>query len=596
MLQNRFSKTLLLSLALGGFVAACSPSNSPDGSGQKVVRVPMGDDPKGADPAQLNDQVSAELSGQIFEGLLQFSYLGPAGEVEAALAESLPILKDQDTTLVFRIRKDVKFQDDPAFPDGKGRLINAHDFVYSFKRVADPKLISPNWWMFDGMIVGLNEWRKALEEAPAEERQAIWDREIAGLRAPDTHTLELKLTRSYPQLFQILAMTHASVVAREVVNKYGPEIMSHPVGTGAYRLKEWRRGSKIILEKNPTYREVLYPSIGTNEERSKGLLEASGKKLPFIDEIHFDIFKEEQPRWLSFLASNLDITGIPKDNFVDTIDASGELKKDLIQKGFRLEKTLSLTSWWLEFNLKDAFLGKHKKVRQALAHAFDRERALDLLYNNRGRLAGGPITPTLEGGEGVPQDAYKFDLELAKKLMSEAGFPGGKGVPELTFDLRGAGTTNRQLAELVQENFAKVGVKLKIVGNSFSEALSKQKESRFQVMLGGWAADYPDPENYLQLFYGPNAAPGPNSASLKNAEYDKLYEKIRTMRPSPERLKAIVRMHQILADEVPVIFFFHSMSYTVYRSWLKNYKPHEFLYGTTKYWDLDLETKKKVLN
>jgi len=596
MLHNSQASKILFLCSLALLAPACTPSSSPDASGKKIVRIPMGDDPKGADPAQANDQVSAELAGYIFEGLLQFSYLGPAGEVEASLAESLPILKDGDKTLIFRIRKDVVFQDDPAFVDGKGRQVTAHDFVYSFKRIADPKLISPNWWMFEGMIVGLNEWREALKTAAPEERQAIWDQEIPGLKASSSHTLEMRLTRSYPQLYQILAMTHASVVAREVVNKYGPEIVSRPVGTGAYRLKEWRRGSKIVLEKNPSYRTVLYPAIGTNEERSKGLLESSGKAIPFIDEIHFDIFKEEQPRWLSFLASNLDITGIPKDNFVDTIDASGDLKNDYIKKGFRLEKTLSLTSWWIEFNLKDAFLGKHKKVRQAFAHAFDRERALELLYNNRGRLAGGPITPTLEGGEGIPQDAYRFDLELAKKLMADAGFPNGKGVPEITFDLRGAGSTNSQLAELIQGNFAKLGVKLKIIGNSFPEALAKQKEARYQIMLGGWAADYPDPENFLQNFYGPNAAPGPNGANFANAEYDRLYEKIRTMRPSPERVKAIVRMNQILAEDVPVIFFFHSMTYTVYRSWLKNYKPHEFLYGTAKYWDLDLETKKKLLN
>ncbi|MEO5667685.1 MAG: ABC transporter substrate-binding protein [Bdellovibrionota bacterium] len=596
MLQNSFTQKLLVVAALISFASGCTRSASPDGSGRKVVRIPMGDDPKGADPAQANDQVSAELIGYVFEGLLQFSYLGPAGEVEASLAESLPILKDKDTTLVFRIRKNIVFQDDPAFPDGKGRGVVADDFVYSFKRIADPKLASSNWWMFDGMILGLNEWREALKTAKPEDFQKLWDSDVAGLKATDPYTLQIKLTRSYPQLFQILSMAHASVVSREVVAKYGPEIVSHPVGTGAYRLKEWRRGSKIILEKNPTYREVLYPSIGTNEERQKGLLEASGKKLPFIDEIDFDIFKEEQPRWLSFLAGNLDLTGIPKDNFVDTIDASGDIKKEFIQKGFRLEKTLSLTSWWIEFNLKDAVLGKNKKLRQALAHAFDRERALELLYNNRGRLAGGPITPTLEGGEGIPQDAYKYDVEVAKKLMSEAGFPDGKGLPEFTFDLRGAGSTNRQLAELVQENFAKVGVKLKVVGNSFSEALSKQKEARFQVMLGGWAGDYPDPENFLQNFYGPNAAPGPNSSNLTNSEYDKLYEKMRTMRPNPERVKAIVRMNQILAEEVPVIFFYHSMSYTVYRSWLQNFKPHEFLYGTAKYWDIDLETKKKVLN
>lgn len=572
----------------------CTPKKSVE-SNEKIVRISMGDDPKGADPAQVSDVVSAEFTGLIFEGLLQFSYLGPAGEVEAALAESLPILQDGDKTLVFRIKKDVRFQDDPAFLDGKGREINAHDFVYSFKRLADPSLLSPNWWMFDGMIVGLNEWREALKNAKPEDRQAIWDQAIAGLHANDTHSLSLRLTRPYPQIFQILAMTHASVVAREVVQRYGEEIVNHPIGTGPFKLKTWTRGSKIELVKNPNYRSNKYPEIGTQEERSEGLLEASGKKFPFLDGVDIHIFKEEQPRWLSFLSGKLDITGIPKDNYVDTIDASGQIKSELYEKGFRLQKSLSLTTWWIEFNLKDAFLGKHPKVRRALAHAFDRSRALELLFNNRGVLAGGPITPTLEGGDGLSQTAFVFDLEKAKKLLAEAGFKDGKGVPELSFDLRGPGTTNRQLAELLQENFSKLGIKMKIIGNSFPEALSKLKEARFQIMLGGWAADYPDPENFLQLFYSPNAAPGPNSSNFKNAEYDRLYEKIRTQRPSPDRVVSIRRMNQILQEEMPVVFFYHSTTYAVYREWLKNYKTHEFLYGSQKYWDLDLESQKKLL-
>jgi ABC-type transport system substrate-binding protein len=591
------SKRIVLffsTLALAGLLASCTPKPE-SGSAEKVLRLSLGDDPKGVDPAQVSDQVSASVTGLIFEGLLQFSYLGPAGQVEPALAESLPILQDGDKTLIFRIRKGVRFQDHPAFPDGKGRAVTAHDFVYSFKRIADPKILSPNWWMFDGMIVGLNEWRQALEKCSPEERQALWDADIEGIKAGDSNTLTLKLTRPYPQIFQILAMTHTSVVAREVVSKFNEEIINHPVGTGPYQLKTWTRGSKIILERNPNYRELLYPSIGTNEERAAGLLDAAGSKVPFVERIEIQIFKEEQPRWLSFLSGKLDITGIPKDNFVDTIDASGNLKAEMIQKGFRLEKNLSFTTWWIEFNLKDPFLGKHPKVRKAMAHAFDRERALELLYNNRGRLAASPITPTLEGGESHSQDAYAFDLEKAKKLLKEAGFPDGKGVPELTFDLRGPGTTNRQLAELLQENFSKIGIRLKVVGNSFPEALSKLKEARFQIMLGGWAADYPDPENFLQLFYSPNAAPGPNSANFKNAEYDRLYEKIRTQRPSPDRVKSIQRMVAILQEEMPVIFFFHSMSYTVYRSWLKNYKSHEFLYGSERYWDIDLETQKKFL-
>jgi oligopeptide transport system substrate-binding protein len=584
---------LITTLALLG-LAACTGTQTST-SNRKVLRLALGDDVKAADPAQANDTISAEVTGHIFEGLLRFAYLGLSGQVEAELAESLPVMKDSDKTLIFRIRSGVSFQDNEAFPNGKGREVTAQDFVYSFKRIGDPKVASPNWWMFDGMVVGFNEWREALSKANDDERQAIFDQDIEGLLAPDPRTLQFKLTRPYPQILQILAMTHASVVAREVVNKYGPEIISHPVGTGAFMLKDWQRGSKITVVRNPKFREVQYPSIGTDEERSAGLLAASGKRLPALDEIQWSIIKEEQPRWLNFMSGQLDKMGIPKDNFGDAIGSDGELTPELSKKGFVLDKSLSMTNWWIEFNLKDPVLGKNRKLRQALAYAFNRSRALELLYNNRGILSSSPITPTIEGGDDVPEAPYTHDLEQAKKLLAEAGFAGGKGLQPLSFDLRGPGTTNRQLGEMLAADFAKIGVQLNVVANSFPEALSKAKEGRFQLMLGGWAADYPDPENFLQLFYGKNAAPGPNSASFVNAEYDQLYEQIRTQRPSASRKKSIRRMVEILHAEVPVVFFFHSMSYGVRRAWLLNHKPNEFLYGTGRYYDLDLALKAKLL-
>ena len=342
-----------------------------------------------------------------------------------------------------------------------------------------------------------------------------------------------------------------------------------------------------MLVKNPSYREDFYPANGTQNEKESGLLSAAGAKLPFVEEVQYDVVKQEQPRWLLFRTGDLALTGIPKDNFKEAIGADGSLTPQLTSEGIRLHKAMSLTSWWLEFNLKDPLLGKNKNLRKAIAFAFDRAKALTLLYNDRGVLSVGPIPPSLEGGANLPAFPYEYNLEKAKKALADAGFPSGKKLPALSLDLRNPGKTSREFGELLQANLAAIGIKLDVVANSFPEALEKAKSGRYQIMFSGWAADYPDSENFLANWYGPNKAPGNNSSNFVNKEYDTLYDQIRVQLPSPAREKAIVRMVQILNDEVPGAFFFHGMEYEVTRGWLKNYKSHLLLYGTAKYLDIE---------
>ncbi len=557
---------------------------------KKVLRLALSEDVKTSDPAVANDVVSAELVETIYEGLLDFSYLGRLGELSPALAEAMPTFKEKNRSVHFRLRKDVYFQDDPAFPGGKGRALTSEDVIYSLKRIADPATNSPSWWMFDGVIVGFNEWRESMQKSTPKERQALFDGPIAGLLAPNAHTLIIKLINPTPLLLQVLAMGPASVVPREAVEKYGQDFGNHPVGTGAFRLKEWVRGSKVLVERNPTFRNEFYPTVGSHEDRQAGLLIPASKPIPFVQEIFWSIIKEEQPRWLKFRNRELDVSVIPKDNFTEAIDNSGRLSSELSKEGIVVHKAPSMTTWWIEFNLKDPILGANLKLRKALAHAFDRARALELLHNNRRTLSASPLPLFLEGATSFKNtNPYPYDIAAASRLLAEAGFPEGKGLPELSFDLRGPGTTPRQLGELIKSNFEKIGVKLKILANSFPEALEKQKTSRYQMMLGGWAGDYPDPENYLQLFVSTNAAPGTNATNFKNKEFDSLYAQIRYEQPSSGRTKRIGRMVNILQEEVPCIFFFHALDYRLSRSWLKNYRHHMLNYGTGKYLDVELK-------
>jgi len=536
------------------------------GDGRKVLRLALGDDVKFADPAQMNDQISAQFTELIFEGLYGFSFIGKTDEVVPLLAAEPLKFEDSGKRVIVKLRKGVEFQDDPAFPNGKGREVTVEDFIYSFKRMSDPRLNGPNFWSLDGIIEGLNEWRDAIGKAKDNAtRDTLFNNPIKGFEAKDPYTLVFRLKKVYPQLPFILSMPHMSVVAKEVVTKYGPEIISHPVGTGPFMLREWVRGSKMRVVRSEKY-----------------------QPRPGLDEITFDIIKEEQPRWLKFLRGELDESGIPKDNYLDAIDADGSLKKELTDKGIKLHKELSLTTWWIEFNLKDPVLGKNPKVRQALACAFDRKRALELLFNNRGILAEAPIPPVIEGARDLPKFSYEYNVDRAKTLLREAGFPEGKGLPELSFDLRGPSSTNRQLGELLRDNFSKIGVTMKILANSFPEAIEKQKTSRFQMMLGGWAADYPDAENFLQNFASQSRPPGPNSSNFSDPAYDKLYTEVRTQLPGTTRTANIRTMVEILQREVPGIFFYTSMDYRLTQKWLTTYRYHPMYNGIPRHWDVDL--------
>lgn len=580
--------SLLLLIAL--LSGSCSPKNRREKGGKKVVHLYFRDDVKSADPAHFSDVVSAEFSAHIFEGLLGFSYLGRPDQLQPVLAQNLPEKKDKGRTLIFRLKKGIHFADDPAFPNGLGRAVTAQDFIYSFKRISDPHTDGVNWWAFDGVIEGLNSWRENLSQATSpEEKKIAFDKAVPGLQSPDAHTLIIKLTKVYPPMLYILAMVHSSVVAREAVEKYGPEIQNHPVGTGPFKLREWVRGSKMILEKNPKYRDDFYPNVGSEEARQAGLLKAAATKVPFVDEIHYDIIKEEQPRWLKFRAGELDNCVIPSDSFSESIGADGQLKAELKDKGIQLRKSLIQTTWWIEFNHKDALLGSKLKLRQALALAFNRGRSLEILHNNRGLLANGPYPPNLEAGSELPSYPYEHNLARAKALLAEAGFPDGKNLPELSFDLRGPGSTNRQLGELIQDDFSKIGVKVKIIANSYPEAIEKQRKSRFQMMLGGWAGDYPDPENFLQNFYGPNAAPGPNSSNYSNKEFDRLYVQIRSQYPSPERRGTLRKMVEILNRDAVVALWYNDVEYIVLQPWLKNFAQNPLYYGKGKFLDINLK-------
>ena len=544
---------------------------------------------KGLDPAFADDLYSGIEVMRVYEPLVQYHYLKRPYVLEGGLAEGLPEISKDGKTYTFKIKKGIMFQDDAAFAktNGKGRELTAEDFIYSWKRIADPKLNSPQWWLFDGKVVGLNEWRDTQSKAPKVDYDAL----VAGLKALDSHTLQIQLkARSY-QFVYYLAMPAACAVAREVVEKYGAEFLNHPVGTGAFKVAEYNPASKIVYVKNPTFRKEVYPSEGAPGDQEKGLLGDAGKQLPLLDKIVMTVHTESQPQWLNFMKGELDFSTVPKDSFDQAITKEKALKPELVEKGINLIIDPQLDVTHLSFNMADPLISKSKELRQAMTLAIDWEKMIEIFYNGRALSAQGVIPPGLTGYDPNYKNPYKtHDIAKAKELMKKAGYPDGKGLPPLEY-ITQSDSTARQFTEFYQKEFAQLGITLKVQSYSWPELQQSIKNKKGQIWSYAWGADYPDAENFLQLFYSKNSSPGPNDANYSNPEFDRLYEQSLTLADSPERTALYQKMASMAVEDAPWAFGVHRLVYTLTHKWMKNYKPHEFL-GLSKYYRIDTSVRK----
>ncbi len=572
-----------ISLLLGG----CAKKEDPN---LKVLNLVVSSKVKGMDPIYASDKYSNNEIARVYEGLLEYHYLKRPYTLVPNLAASMPTVSDDGLTYTFKIKQGVLFHDDPCFPAGKGRELVADDFVYSIKRLADPKLQSLGWWLIDGKIAGLNQWR----EKNAKRDKVDYDEEIEGIKALDKYTLQFKLAKPFPQFLYALAMPFTFVVAKEAVEKYGKEFLNHPVGTGPFILPEFKQSNKIVYVRNPKFRKKLYPSEASEEFVKAGYLEDAGKPLPLVDKIVVNIMIESQPRWLNFLKGKLDYIGIPKDNFDSAIVPGKGLSDKLAEKGIGLMVSPSLDVTYIAFNF-DHKIFQDRRVRQAISLAFDTYESNKLFYNGRALPAESIIPPGIAGYIKDYKNPYKGpNIEKAKKLLAAAGYPDGKGFPEIVYDTT-ASTVARQQGEFFVKRMALIGIKARIQQNTWPE-MNKRINNRQAMMWGiAWSADYPDAENFLQLLYGPNKVPGSNKANYQNPEFDRLFEKAAKMQDSPERTALYEKLNRMVAEDTPWIFGVHRQSYVLRHAWLKNYLISDFDSGQAQYLNIDLKKKKEIL-
>jgi oligopeptide transport system substrate-binding protein len=615
LLKNRNSRTYFLALILLAalFILSCT-AKKPD----RALHLVMLENPKSLDPAQAIDALAAEAIGNVYETPLQYHYLKRPYELVPLLLEKMPEYSKDGLTVTLKFKHGVHFQDDPCFKNSQGRELIAEDFIYSLMRVADPKNLSDGWWTLDGKIKGLNEWRAE----SAKKSSTDYSTPISGLQALDRYTVQIKLEKKYPQLNYILAMTPSSVVSREAVEKYGPEFSNHPVGTGPFIISEYIRSSHITYEKNKTFHGENFPlaeartpasdpdcftkpRLATPTPKPKfdplagcktGLTDSNslvqgvfdyGKALPLTDKIVLHIFLERQPAWLEFMKGSLDYMVLPKDNFDSAIGADHLLKPELREKGIRLSKDDSSTEWFIGFNMEDPLIGTNKNLRKAIGYAYNSQKDIDLFTNGVAKASNQILPPTINGWS--PKIAPReFNLEKAKLFLAKAGFPDGKNLPTLTFDVQGD-SQDRQRGEFFKSQMAQVGINVDIRTNTRPQLFDRRKKGQVQIEMDGWIADYPDAENYLQLLFGPNKSPGPNNSSFNDNEFNKLYESVAGMSPSIERQKLIDQMTEIFLEKSPWIPNWVATLYHLHQDRLKNYVYSDFSYNNYKYYRLETE-------
>lgn len=583
----------LIGFLLAAGLAACGESDNDNTAltdGQVVRYGAISSKIRGLDPMDIGDTTSSGLGSNIYECLYQYHYLKRPYELIPALAAELPQVSSDGLTYTILIRNDVFFQDNPCFQasNGQGRKVVAQDVVYSWMRLADIKNLSKNWWIFDSRIQGLDEFRQYAQSVSSK-KDVDYDRPIEGLKAIDDVTLQIKLTKPWPQILYLLAHLPTAVVAREAVEHYGDEFLNHPVGTGPYRLEKWRRGSKIILTRNPTFRNEQYPSEGEPEDEANGLLTDAGKSLPLIDRAEYTIIEEDQPYWLTFLSGDTDSAGIPKDNFSQAIATNHELSPDMKRRGIILSKFQDPATFWYGFNMEDPLVGQNLPLRQAMNAAFDRDRYIELFLNGRGATAHGVLPPMFADFNPELNSPYtKFDLTRANELVEDARRQHGGPLPKIVLTVGGTDTTARQMGQFLKRSYEKIGLNFDVEYMDWPSAQDKVKTKSAQMYAMGWVADYPDAESFMLLFYGPNASPGANNMNYKNKTFDHLYEKVVAATPSTQRTHWIQQMEQMVIDELPCVLTVHRTNYVLRYPWVKNSKPHVFGGGYLKYQNIDM--------
>ncbi len=598
-------RSCLLALSATLALVGCGNAPYPAEKERSKVRIVGGANITSFDPTVSYNAGDGPLIALVYPSFYRYKWLkrNPY-ELELNFGAAMPTVEklkpakpgDAAERWTYRFRKDLRFQDDPCFPGGKGRAVTAADVLYSFKRMIDPVNECPIASYLADKVVGWDADSKRFETAKAKAYEAP----LAGVRVDpkDPYALQIDLNQPYPQLNYLMAMAFTTPQASEAMAKYGKDDygLHHPVGSGTFMMRDYVANDHIDLVRNPAAPIERYPTEA--DPNLTHLLGDAGKRVPFIDEVYLPIMTEAVTTYNLFQQGYLDSLSIAAGN-AQIVPASQGLTQDMKARGMTLNKNVELNIDYLAFNMTDPTFGGYtpekRKLRQAISLAINSQEYIDVIAQGMGQPAQWIVPPGLAGYDPVYKNPYRqFDpkLEKAKRLLAEAGYPDGVDAKTgdrlvLTYDNYATTATARQIVRLYQKQIQRLGIDVRLNSSEYATFNSRINKRQVQFFNFGWLADYPDAENFAFLLYGPNAAPGPNGCLYDNPEYNKLFEKMRGMKDGPEREAIIARMRDVSVEDCPWIYVDYPESRSLIQPWVKNSNYSPLANDATKYVDLD---------
>ncbi|NDP42833.1 MAG: hypothetical protein GZ089_08985 [Aromatoleum sp.] len=594
-LSTAAARAALAALA-SSFCFAASPVAAADMA--KTLRVEFRVAESGFDPQAFNDSYSSLVADAIFDPLYTYDYFARPIRLVPRTADGLPQITDGGRSYTLKVRPGIYFADDPAFK-GKKRELVAEDYVYSIKRIFDPKVRSYWLYMFEKHLAGLDEPLARARKTGTFD----YDAKIEGVQALDRYTLRIRFNEPDYSFQHWLTTAQFAAVAREVVEAYGDpshRVMENPVGTGAYRLKSWTRGQKIVLEANPGYRDDPYPAPGTGSAPEDAAIAKGyvGRKAPLVGNVEISILEEAQPRLLSFEQGKLDFLELPASLAGNVLDGA-RLRTAYVERGIKLHRQVEPSVAFNFFNMDDPVVGGYTPekiaLRRAIALAYDREAAIRTLAYGQALPASQPVPPVVPGYDPSLASAKTYDPAAARALLDKFGYRDrdGDGFRETPdgrqLTIVRASTPDgaaRASDELWKRCMDAIGIRMTNLKQKWPE-LNKMSEAGQLMMWGlSWISSIPVADTFYSTLYSHNIGTS-NDARLRLPEYDRLYEESRSLPDGPARTALYRKMTELVIAYAPWMLQTYPYDNVLAQPWVHAFKQHAFLRSQWRYYDVE---------